>query len=114
MAQPQWRRSRRGNVFVAVLVARAQQLLSVVVCESVGVTTMFADLVFLFAGFAITNLICATTDGVVRMRESALCSEVLHQRRQRRNGGYKIKVVAMKEGGGNDGGGERDERAMRR
>jgi len=75
---------------------------------------MFVDLVFWFAGFAIADLVCATTDGVVWMRESALCSEVLHQRRQRRNGGYKIKVVAMKEGGGNDGGGERDERAMRR
>ena len=74
--------------------ARAQQLLSVVVCESVGVTTMFADLVFLFAGFAITNLICATTDGVVRMRESALCSEVQHQRRRRCDGGCRIVVAA--------------------
>ena len=112
--RPQWRRSRRGNVFVAMLVARAQQRLSVVVCDSAGVATMFADLVFWFAGFTITDLVCANTDGVVWIRESALCSEVQHQRRRRRDGGCRIVVAATKEGGGSDGGRERDERATRR
>jgi len=125
-APPQWRRSHRGNVFVAVLVARAQQRLSVVVCESAKAATMFTDLVFWFAGFAIADLIfwftgfviadlvCTTTDGVVWMRESALCSEVQHQQRRRRDGGCRIVVAATEEGGGSDGGRERDERATRR
>ena len=45
--------------------AHAQPQLSVVVCGSTGVATMYEDLVFLFVGFAIADLVCATTDGVV-------------------------------------------------
>ena len=45
--------------------AHAQQQLSVVVCGSTGVATMFVDLVFGFVGFVIADLVCITTDGVV-------------------------------------------------